>query len=202
MMQRVRAVIEKMQLLAERKADRTVIDIDLMLDYTRVLYADLLEIRNSMAARNELHINEPTLDELTAAMEAEEADNEDMPMALPETPLKQSSLFVPEAPPTPQPIATPEKEPEPEIEMPAMATTTLKPPTTVRDIRQLIDLNEKYLLLSELFRNDTAAYETAMKQLSASGSEEAAVEWINGQTWPEQSEAAAMLRQTIRRLYA
>lgn len=44
-MRRIPVLIEKLQELAEQGKDITVLDVDLMLDYTRVLYADLLEIR-------------------------------------------------------------------------------------------------------------------------------------------------------------
>ena len=44
-MRRIPVLIEKLQELAEQGKDITILDVDLMLDYTRVLYADLLEIR-------------------------------------------------------------------------------------------------------------------------------------------------------------
>lgn len=53
-MRRVPTLLEKLQELAEQGKDVTVLDIDLMLDYTRVLYADLLEIRKVMPPKNEL----------------------------------------------------------------------------------------------------------------------------------------------------
>ena len=40
-MQRIRTVLQKLTDLSQRNPDRTAIDIDLMLDYTRVIYADL-----------------------------------------------------------------------------------------------------------------------------------------------------------------
>lgn len=46
-MQRIKLLIQKLADMAGSDKDKTVIDIDLMLDYTRVLYADLLELRNN-----------------------------------------------------------------------------------------------------------------------------------------------------------
>lgn len=46
-MQRINLLIQKLKDIAENDKDKTVIDIDLMLDYTRVLYADLLELRKN-----------------------------------------------------------------------------------------------------------------------------------------------------------
>src|SRR5690606_13158324 len=46
-MQRISTLLQKLTELSEQDAQPTVIDIDLMLDYTRVLYADLLELRKN-----------------------------------------------------------------------------------------------------------------------------------------------------------
>lgn len=44
-MQRINTLLQKLTELAAQDVKPTIIDIDLMLDYTRVLYADLLEVR-------------------------------------------------------------------------------------------------------------------------------------------------------------
>lgn len=51
-MRRVPTLIEKLKELADQGKDVTVLDVDLMLDYTRVLYADLLEIRKVIPQKN------------------------------------------------------------------------------------------------------------------------------------------------------
>jgi hypothetical protein len=48
-MQRIDTLLQKLTELSSRKQPATPIDIDLMLDYTRVLYADLLEWRKNIA---------------------------------------------------------------------------------------------------------------------------------------------------------
>lgn len=86
-MQRIRTVLQKLTDLAQRNPERSVIDIDLMLDYTRVIYADLLEVRAGMGAKHQLNISEPTLDELTMAMASREDeegyDDDDINLPMP-----------------------------------------------------------------------------------------------------------------------
>lgn len=53
-MQRIPTLLQKISELSERKDKAGVIEIDLMLDYTRVLYADLLEWRGRAAFNDTL----------------------------------------------------------------------------------------------------------------------------------------------------
>lgn len=170
MMQRIRAVLDKLNVLSQRKSDRSVIDIDLMLDYTRMVYADLLDMRATLAAKTELNNAEPTLDELTAAMTR-----------------KETVAALPTTPPAPQ--------------QPVMASAA--PAYTItKDIRQSIDLNEKYLLLSELFRNDMHAYEEAMKVINSLKTENEALQWIGARQWPTNDDALITFRELLKRFYA
>lgn len=56
-MQRIRTLLQKITDLSRIEDKATIIDIDLMMDYTRVLYADLAELRNRIAFND----NIPTL---------------------------------------------------------------------------------------------------------------------------------------------
>jgi hypothetical protein len=47
-MERIKSILQRLQERYYDKNDKTTIDIDLMLDYTRVLYADLLEWRRTV----------------------------------------------------------------------------------------------------------------------------------------------------------
>ena len=164
MMQRIRAVLDKLNGLAQRKSDRSVIDIDLMLDYTRMVYADLLDLRATMSAKTTA-VNEPTLDELTAAAVTQQ-----------ETPASPYSPTLP-----PSPVASVHQ--------------------SAKDIRQFIDLNEKYLLLSELFRNNVSAYEDAMKTINALKTENEAMQWMNSQQWPANEDTMKAFKDLIKRFY-
>src|SRR5690349_18813231 len=48
-MQRISTLLQRLTELSAREKDYELIDIDLMLDYTRVVYADLLELRKNVA---------------------------------------------------------------------------------------------------------------------------------------------------------
>lgn len=59
-MERIHNLLRKIQDIYYKKEEKQVIDIDLMLDYARVLYADLLDARTDMLARQGmgLHLKE------------------------------------------------------------------------------------------------------------------------------------------------
>ena len=58
-MQRIPYLIEKLSDLSSANRQLTEIDIDLMLDYTRVLYADLLEEKKKLAPQTNINIQTP-----------------------------------------------------------------------------------------------------------------------------------------------
>lgn len=68
-MQRILVLLQKLNDLANSGTKPNLIETDLMLDYTRVLYADLLEARAALGRTSILPKNEPTLDELAKAYE-------------------------------------------------------------------------------------------------------------------------------------
>ncbi len=177
-MQRIRTVLIKLTDLAQRNSDRTLIDVDLMLDYTRVLYADLLEIRGSMAGRQSTSVKEPTLDELTAA-----AVPEDEAPVFVQAPAFSKGKPV-EASPAPEPVNLPQM------------TTAAQPN---RDIRQFIDLNDKYLFLAEFFGNDLRAYEEMMSHLNNLKSERDALNFLGHKL--DDNEAAIAFKTVLARFY-
>lgn len=54
-MKRVQTLLKKLEELAEIE-NKTALDIDLMLDYTRVLYADLLETKSRINFNNNIQV--------------------------------------------------------------------------------------------------------------------------------------------------
>lgn len=184
-MQRIRTVLIKLTELAQRNSDRSLIDVDLMLDYTRVLYADLLEIRGSMADRVPA-LKEPTLDEVTAAIENKrpiETQVQIPAFAQEQAPMAASI-------PTPEPIKVPTPPPPPPI----------KPPVSRGDIREYIDLNDKYLFLGEFFGNDLRAYEEAMTYLNGLNSEAEALHYLGHKL--QDNDSANAIKNVINRFYA
>ncbi len=53
-MQRIRTLLQKINDLSRAEDKATILDIDLMMDYTRVLYADLAELRSRATFNNNL----------------------------------------------------------------------------------------------------------------------------------------------------
>jgi len=47
-MQRISTLLQKLTELADNRSNLTAIDVDLMMDYTRVLYADLIELKKDL----------------------------------------------------------------------------------------------------------------------------------------------------------
>ncbi|MBS1584712.1 MAG: hypothetical protein JSS82_04135 [Bacteroidetes bacterium] len=160
-MQRIPTILKKVMELAEKGDKNTVIDIDLMLDYTRVVYADLLEWRSRKAFVSTLPVHEGV-----------EAKREAAPTTtpLPQTPVPEKKVEVavpveePQVISTPEPPIAPNATPTPE---PAKIEATAKPATPVHDIRQSIGINDKYLFMSELFGNNRDEYEKAMDTINA-----------------------------------
>lgn len=119
-MQRIPVLVQKLAELSEKEAELTAIDVDLMLDYTRVLYADLLELRKTVPA---------------------------------------SIGSNPEQAPAPQQPTEQDITPEPVIRIDTSEVPAI-------DIRTVIGINDKYLFISELFRDDRNAYDAAIRQLN------------------------------------
>ncbi len=72
-MQRIPTLLHKLHELAANREKNTEIEIDLMLDYTRVLYADLLEWRKTLAFKIPV-MNEPTLAEMADVLTEEQKE--------------------------------------------------------------------------------------------------------------------------------
>ena len=144
-MQRISTLLQKINELAS-KDEANVIDIDLMMDYTRVVYADLLEWRSRVSFNSSLN-NAPA---------------PPAPAPVPPTPRQAE---VPQAPPyMPQELPT-HTEPEPVAAATPIqeAEHHTKP---LADIRKWIGINDKYQFISELFGNDKDAYEVVLAQIN------------------------------------
>ncbi len=176
---RIPTLLQKISELASQPERRTAIDMDLMMDYTRVLYADLLEWRSKLAATQQtqplaavktpvIH-DEPTLAELAEAME--------------------------------KPVA---KMSEPPSTADRTMSTVHNAKPAQDDIRALIGINDKYQIILELFANDKAAYEEALDYINQSNSERRALDWLREQLWitEERSEAAQAFFEIVARFFA
>jgi len=146
-MERINMLLQKISGIVENGSKNTAIDIDLAMDYTRVLYADLIEIRDKLTF-NVQPAKEPTLAELTEAMRSEHEKNHVI-----EQPI------VKEARPASVPV------------IPVTQTLKFSPKT---DIRSFIGINDKYQFISELFGNDKEGYERMLDDIDNAGNEQIA----------------------------
>lgn len=181
-MQRINTIVQKIADLTKRD-EKTVIDIDLMLDYTRVLYADLLEWRSKIAFNNSLV--PPTEKTIPAA-----AVKKEEPVAASVQPVAPASL----PPVHEQKAATPASTPLPNEYVTSHATAEkITPPVADRDIRHFIGINDKYLFISELFGNNKDTYEEALQYINTCVALQQARLWIDSQIykqyWNDDSEA-------------
>src|SRR5690606_23059311 len=183
--------------------NKTRIDIDLMLDYTRVLYADLLEAREQHPLTNTTQTTEiPTEKEELSATDSgvppEINAAEETPESIPtdEKPapvmneskeivedLKQDWKGISFEPPSqfnrevPEAPATLVEEPQPES-LSNPQPSAIQGFTLPKDIRKAIGINDKYLYLNELFNNHKSNYEETLDRLGGLDNYQQAEEWL------------------------
>lgn len=164
LMERINSLLEKIREL-NRIPQPTVIEIDLMMDYTRVMYADLLEWRQKVGFNEAITMQPPVVSKseprpapMTAIMEPATEE----PSKVSDT--KNSNALPVEDVLLPPPV------------MPVFQPARRYAGT---DIRQLVGINDKYQYISELFANNVEAYEAVMQELNTFDAEEEAIIWIN-----------------------
>jgi len=163
-MQRISTLLQKINDLATKEQEANVIDIDLMLDYTRVLYADLLEWRSRAL------FNTSLAPETTPVPPA------------PPVPTQVQETVPPPTQPAMADDDLQKEEEEPETVMSPTAMPVTEPLATppqhmqaVADIRKWIGINDKYQFISELFGNDKEAYEATLNDINLSTDYNAAI---------------------------
>ncbi len=176
-MQRIITLVQKIKELAERE-HVSPIETDLMMDYTRVLYAELLEYR----AKN---IYTPPA---TASIPATP-----IPTNTPPQPSAHTIELTVEQPVYNRPPAV-DEEPEEEETAPA-------------DIRDFIGINDKYQIISELFGNRKDKYEEMIDQLNDLHTELDALTWLQDNlyfeySWSEENEALIILHNIMHHFYS
>lgn len=169
-MQRIPTLLQKMSDLAKLNEKATVIDIDLMMDYTRVIYADLLEWRGR--ALFNASIETPAMQQMQPT-----TPQTDIPSQPASEPVQQAE---------PMPVAA-EPSPIPAPPAPPVETKQFEP------ISKFIGINDKYLFISELFGNNKTAYEEVLDEINTMESNQQARNWLDahivpGFSWQEENE--------------
>jgi len=198
-MERIGILLEKIKDL-NTKPDPSLIEIDLMMDYARVLYADLFEWRKKVAFNDGLIVKTDVKEEketkpdiaheVAAAFEANQIPLQKAEVTAPSIELDSTVLHF-------EQLST---DTTPALPLPL-------PHYSSADIRQQIGVNDKYLFISELFSNNKDAYEEVISELNTFDTEEEAVSWLKtgvaGQFhWREEDETVQSFYKLLSAFFA
>ena len=171
-MQRIKMLLQKINDIAHKGDKATLIEIDLMMDYTRVLYADMAEIKSKLAFRTDV----PDVVVNTAPAKVVEQIQEIIVQ-----PVQEQAVV------TTTPVVT---IPEPIIK------------THKASIEQLIGINDKYQFISELFDNNTELYNTTLKEVDDFDNNQQAIDWLNANfKWNAEDDTVQSFFSIINRHY-
>lgn len=199
-MERIKTLLDKINSL-NNKPNIEAIDVDLMTDYVKVLYADLLEWRERLIfskgitteppphkeeianiAENIIQ-EEPSPEEMTRAFE-KEFTKENTPLDLDPTPLPEETVnkvsqTTPGAPSLSINIFDKEEEPQKTPEkLDNIDTQPIPFPQRKEDVRKFIGINEKFVFINELFGGNREAYEEVLNEIIEFSNTEDAIEWL------------------------
>jgi len=183
-MQRIKMLLQKINEIAHKGDNASLIDIDLMMDYTRVMYADMAEIKNKLSFRSEVS---------------------DIPVVA--TIEKTELPIVVEQSITAEPQVIEQEETVINTPAPVQEQQTLVIPQSVLSrnkaaIEQLIGINDKYQFISELFNNNQELYETTIKEIGDFDNYQEAVDWLgNNFNWNTDDQIVQTLYGIIDRHY-
>jgi hypothetical protein len=188
-MERISLLLDKIKEL-NNVPTKTVIEIDLMLDYTRVIYADLLEWRSKLSfseavSSGKSEETEPFTPPVDAVVPPEETTD----IAAPAIELENTSSHYESA-------ASAEH----------FDLSLLSKPSRNADMREMIGVNDKYAFISELFGNNKAAYEDVVSEINTFETEEEAITWLAHSVfqqfgWKEESEAVQSFYKLLREFF-
>ena len=171
-MQRIKMLLQKINEIAHKGDKATLIEIDLMMDYTRVLYSDMAEIKSKLAFRTEV----PDVVVNTASAKVVEQIQEIIAQ-----PVQEQAVI------TTTPVVT---IPEPIIKI------------NKAPIEQLIGINDKYQFINELFDNNTELYDTTIKEVGDFDNNQQAIDWLNANfSWDAENDTVQSFLNIINRHY-
>ena len=202
-MQRVQTLLQKITELST-KEQHDIIEIDLMMDYTRVLYADLMECRNRLVFTGAVPQPETTPPNVQPVVQETipEPEIATIPTQEETTPAYTEQLtYTPEAE-----TAALQQVYEPKHEALATSISTAQPTTNGDGITSLIGINDKYQFMNELFNNNREDYESVIDELETFENYPQAVSWLNTYVgnrynWDADSETVQSFHSIIERYY-
>ncbi len=182
-MQRIQILLNKIAELSRKGDQADLIEVDLMLDYTKVLYADLSELR-----KRKVHNPSGT------------PTQEQQPEA--NTPIEENKP----------------EEKEETVEMVEHTQTNITEEIPVNpilsslepareSIKSHIGINDKYQYISELFDNDTAAYNKAISHIDKLKDANEALKWLDDEIapkygWDDENDAVSMFYDSISNFFS
>lgn len=180
---RIQMLIGKLLERINDNTEKSVLDMDLMLDYTRVIYADLLDWKTKIQ-------NQEAMDKLGVQVLAGNKSQFEA---------KEGSGIVMEVPihTATAPVLNASAPTEKETEIPENTTTIASHTTTeiadvdasdtsnevatepqARDFRNWIGINDRYLFMNELFDNNKFDYESLFDFINQCQDKKHAEEWL------------------------
>lgn len=206
-MDRIESLLKKIEAL-KKQPSVDILDIDLMIDYVKVIYADLLEWREqvnisisniltkeapeALTENLDEEIKQPeTVVNSIFSLSIEEPTLEELTQAFEKESIKESieSAYSDTKEPLsdiPNPnhnniAVNPEVPPPAQIErLETIDTTPVATPLPKPkdDIRKYIGINEKFIFINELFHGNKVAYEEVLSELSFFLNTDDAIEWL------------------------
>src|SRR5690606_25539143 len=163
------------------KPDIEAIDVDLMTDYVKVIYADLLEWRERLVFSQRIAATPPEKPSapITTALSPEEPEKEDGadldPTPLPEEIVQEMEQTMPGISLNLFDKEEPQKAPE---KLASIDTQPIPFPQKKEDVRKFIGINEKFVFINELFDGNRDAYEEVLTELIEFSNTEDAIDWL------------------------
>lgn len=186
-MQRIKMLLQKINEIAHKGDKPSLIEIDLMMDYARVMYADMAEIRNKISLRNDVpNVTATTV--VAEKVEASQAQEEAVVSVATAVEQKPTELIT-------QVIPEPVKEKITTIPQPIIKSNK-------SSVEQLIGINDKYQFINELFDKNGNLYETTIKEIGDFDSYQQAIDWLGSNfNWNTENEIVQTLYSIISRYY-
>ncbi len=198
-MERIEILLQKITDLYRSGKDKSIIDVDLMLDYTRVLYADLLDWRGKMQEMPVLSADrpEPTSSEIATAMEKAHTEvAATNVMTAPSIELGQNVQHFEES----------EQDHKQAHTFILSGMNTTEPKKSQDEFHRLIGINDKYLFISELFSNNKESYDTVITEMNEFENFIQAQEWLKLHIaanfgWDEESDTVQSFYNLLEKFF-
>ncbi len=189
-MQRIQTLLKKIDDLAKKGEKLDLIELDLMLDYTKVVYADLMEVRS-----NKVYVGTPEPQPEPKSTSPQQPIEPEVTMPPTNTP----EIIEPQ--PTKESIENTGDTakvsvsddsidtPKPQIqEVDAPEQNDPQPsPQEKKNINKVIGINDKYQYISELFNSDKEAYEAVLNTINEFNTADEAIDWLETEVSKEQN---------------